>query len=169
MTSIDNARAPSLTWGAKAALAGAAALTLAAVAGALSGRPPRFELIGEASPAIQIHLAGVVLALAVGAVQLAGPKGTRLHRTLGWSWAAAMMLAAISSFFVRTINDGAFSPIHILSVLTLITLPAALLAAHRHKVRSHAAAMTSIYLGGMVVAGGFAFLPGRLMWEVFFG
>lgn len=168
-TSIDNTQAPNLTWGPRAALAGAGALALAAAAGALSGRPPRFELIAQATPAIQIHLAGVVVALTLGAIQFAGPKGTRAHRTIGWTWSAAMMLAAASSFFVRTIADGAFSPIHILSVFTLITLPAALFAAHRHNVRGHAVTMTSIYLGGMVVAGAFAFLPGRLMWEVFFG
>ena len=29
--------------------------------------------------------------------------------------------------------------------------------------------MTSMFVGGLIVAGAFTFLPGRLMWAVFFG
>ncbi len=171
MTSIQHTQPiqDRTPWSRRLAVAGAAALALTALAGAVSGRPPRFELIAQASPAIQIHLLAVVLALGAGAVQLVGPKGTPAHRLIGWTWSIAMMAAAVSSFFIRTIFDGSFSPIHLLSVATIVTLPAALFAAHRHQVKAHAGAMTSIYLGGMVVAGTFAFLPGRLLWQVFFG
>jgi uncharacterized membrane protein len=151
------------------AVAGAAALALTAIVGALSGRPPRLEPIAEATPAIQIHLAAVAVALAIGAWQFVGPKGTGAHRALGWTWSLAMMAAATSSFFIREIFGGSFSPIHLLSAITLVSLPAALWAAHRGDVRSHARGMTRIYLGGMIVAGGFAFMPGRLLWRVFFG
>jgi uncharacterized membrane protein len=160
---------PTAAWPVRLSVAGGAALTLAATAGALTGRPPRLDLIGEASPAIQIHLAAVVVALGVGAWQLLGPKGTTAHRLLGWTWTLAMMAAALSSFFIRTILGGWFSPIHLLSALTLVSLPVAIWAAHRHDVRRHARIMTRVYLAGLVVAGGFAFMPGRLLWRVFFG
>lgn len=153
----------------RVAVGGAVALSVVAAAGAVSGRPPRLELICQAGPAVQIHLAAVVLALGVGAWQLVGPKGTAAHRALGWTWSVAMMAAATSSFFIRTVIDGWFSPIHLLSVITLISLPTAIWAAHRHEVGRHARVMTGIYLGGMIVAGGFALLPGRLLWRVFFG
>lgn len=170
MTSIQaTTPVPQRPWATRLSLAGAAALALAAAAGALTGRPPRLELIAQAGPAIQIHLVAVVLALAVGAWQLIGPKGTPAHRMLGWTWSLAMMAVALSSFFIRTVIDGWFSPIHLLSVTTLVGLPTAIWAAHRRDVRRHSRIMTSIYLGGMVVAGGFAFLPGRLLWRVFFG
>src|SRR5690606_40192568 len=80
---------PTAAWPVRLSVAGGAALTLAATAGALTGRPPRLDLIGEASPAIQIHLAAVVVALGVGAWQLLGPKGTTAHRLLGWTWTLA--------------------------------------------------------------------------------
>lgn len=167
MTSIQLASPAPRRWPARVAVGGAGALVLIAAAGSLSGRPPRFELIGQASTAIQIHLAAVVLALALGAWQLIGPKGTAAHRALGWTWSIAIMAAAVSSFFIRSIFDGWFSPIHLLSAITLVGVPTAIWAAHRHDVRRHARVMTSVYLGGMIVAGGFAFLPGRLLWEVF--
>ncbi|HEY9218413.1 MAG TPA: DUF2306 domain-containing protein, partial [Phenylobacterium sp.] len=148
---------------------GGAATMAAVVAARMIARPPRFELIEQAGPVVQIHLAAVAVAFAVGAVQLLGPKGTFGHRVLGWSWSLAMMATAISSLFIKGVIPGSFSPIHLLSVFVLVALPGALVAAHRHKVTAHAKAMTSIYLGGMVIAGGFTFLPGRLMWQVFFG
>lgn len=160
------AGAPART--ARLAVAGAAALLLALSAG-IARRPPDLEPISQAGPAVQIHLAAVALALGLGACQLLGPKGTTAHRTLGWTWSLAMMAAALSSFFIRTLFEGGFSPIHLLSVVTLVGVPAAIWAAHRGDVRRHARIMTGVYLGGMVVAGGFALLPGRLLWSVFFG
>jgi uncharacterized membrane protein len=29
--------------------------------------------------------------------------------------------------------------------------------------------MIGVYVGGLLVAGGLTFIPGRLMWRVFFG
>jgi uncharacterized membrane protein len=29
--------------------------------------------------------------------------------------------------------------------------------------------MTWTFIGGLIIAGAFTFLPGRLMWELFFG
>jgi uncharacterized membrane protein len=66
-------------------------------------------------------------------------------------------------------NHGAMSWIHLLSGWTIIALPIAVYAARRHKVSLHRRFMTGLFVGGLIVAGGFAFLPGRLMWRVFFG
>lgn len=41
--------------------------------------------------------------------------------------------------------------------------------AKTHKVRLHAWMMTGLFVGGLVVAGLFTFIAGRLMWRIFFG
>ena len=45
----------------------------------------------------------------------------------------------------------------------------AVYAARRHRVASHRRTMTGLFVGGLLVAGGLTFLPGRLMWRVVFG
>ncbi len=152
---------PALT----AAAAGAAAF---AVLGALPGTP-NLALVADAALAIQVHLAAAIAAFLIGAVLLLGAKGTTAHRTLGWIWAVAMGVTAVSSLFIHEIRPGGFSLIHALSGWVIIALPAALYAARRHKVSMHRRTMTGLYFGGMFVAGGFAFLPGRLLGQVFFG
>jgi len=39
----------------------------------------------------------------------------------------------------------------------------------RGDVRQHAGSMTGLYVGGLLIAVWFAFIPGRTMWHVFFG
>jgi uncharacterized membrane protein len=41
--------------------------------------------------------------------------------------------------------------------------------ARRHNIRAHRRMMTGNFLFGLIVAGAFTFVPGRLMWRVFFG
>ena len=123
-----------------------------------------------ASPAIQLHAFAAIAAFGLGAIQLAAPKGTIPHRLVGWLWAALMLVVALSSFFIHEIRLwGSWSPIHLLSILVLATLPPAILYAHRHKVQRHRQAMTMLFTGALVIAGGFTFLPGRIMHAVAFG
>ena len=124
-----------------------------------------------AAPAvIQIHALAAFSAFSLGVVQLAAPKGTIPHRTVGWLWAGLMLAVVLSSFFIHEIRLwGPFSPIHLLSVFTLAMLPLAIWAARRHHVERHRRAMTSLFLGALVIAGGFTLLPGRIMHAVVFG
>ena len=130
---------------------------------------PDWRLLLASPPAIQVHVVAALTALAIGIVLLIGVKGNRLHRTLGWTWVLAMATTAISSFFIHQINPGGLSLIHALSGWTLVGLPMAVHAARRHRVEAHRRAMTGMFVGGLVVAGLLTFLPGRLMWAVFFG
>src|SRR4051794_26377423 len=92
----------------------------------------------EADPVIQIHAFTAMAAFALGLVQLAAPKGTLPHRTIGWVWVVLMAIIAVSSFWIHSIRlVGVFSPIHLLSIFTLATLPLAVLHAHRHNVERH--------------------------------
>jgi len=40
--------------------------------------------------------------------------------------------------------------------------------ARTHRVRPHRHMMTGLVGGGLFIAGAFTFVPGRLMWRVFF-
>jgi len=130
---------------------------------------PDWALLADQAPVLQIHIGAASVALVLGLVLLAGVKGNRLHRTLGWTWAAAMATVAISSIFIRNINDGAFSWIHLFTGWTIIILPMALYAARTHNVVAHRARMTGLFVGALLIAGMFTFFPGRLMWRVFLG
>src|ERR1700687_3607323 len=86
----------------------------------------------DAAPAIPLHAFAAMTAFVLGVVQLAAPKGTLPHRTLGWIWVGVMMLVALSSFWIHQIRlIGPWSPIHLLSIFTLVTLPLGVWMAHR--------------------------------------
>jgi uncharacterized membrane protein len=124
----------------------------------------------HASPAIQIHAFAAMTAFALGIVQLTAPKGTLPHRTLGWIWVALMLVVSTTAFFIHQIRLwGPWSPIHLLAIFTLIMLPVAVLAARRHAVARHRRTMIGIFVGALVIAGLFTFVPGRIMHAVAFG
>ena len=124
----------------------------------------------DAAPAIPLHAFAAMAAFALGLVQFAAPKGTLPHRTIGWIWVGLMVMVAASSFWIHQIRlFGPFSPIHLLSIFTLTMVPLAVYAARSHRVSEHRRAMISIFLGALVIAGAFTFLPGRIMHAVAFG
>jgi uncharacterized membrane protein len=119
---------------------------------------------------VQLHAFAALAAFAVGVVQLAGPKGTFTHRTIGYIWVGLMLLVAGSSFAIHGMRQwGAFSAIHLLSVSVLVLLPLAVLAARRHHVGTHRWAMIALFAGALIIAGAFTLLPGRIMHRVVFG
>ena len=117
---------------------------------------------------VQVHVSAALTAFMVGLVLLLSPKGLRIHKTLGWIWVSAMALTAGSSFFMTGLMGNMYSPIHALSAWTALGLPFGIAAIRKGDVKAHRQRMTGMYLGGMVIAGMFAFLPGRLLWSVFF-
>jgi len=124
----------------------------------------------SAPPPIPWHAFAALAALAIGGAQLALPKGTTRHRVMGYAWAALMLVIAISSFWIQQIRlIGPFSPIHILSIIVLITVPLAVWHAHRHRVAKHRRVMISLYVFALIGAGVFTLLPGRIMHAVVFG
>jgi uncharacterized membrane protein len=80
----------------------------------------------NAAPAIPLHAFA------------AAPKGTLPHRTIGWIWEGLMAAGAVSSFWIHQIRlVGPWSPIHLLSIFTLLVLPLGVWRAHRHRVADH--------------------------------
>ena len=124
----------------------------------------------DAAPAIPLHAFAAMTAFALGVVQFAAPKGTLPHRTIGWIWVCLMAVVAISSFRIHQLRlVGPWSPIHLLSIFTLIVLPIAVWKARHHEVAGHRRIMIFIFAGALVVAGLFTLVPGRIMHAVFFG
>jgi uncharacterized membrane protein len=76
----------------------------------------------------------------------------------------------VTSFWIYDLRVwGQWSPIHLLSVFTLVMLPLAVLHARRHQIAGHRNAMLLLFTGALVVAGAFTFMPGRIMHAVAFG
>jgi uncharacterized membrane protein len=124
----------------------------------------------DAGLAIPLHAIAAMAAFALGVVQLSAPKGTLPHRTLGWIWVLLMAFVAASSFWIHQIRlVGPWSPIHLLSIFTLVMLPLGVWRAHRHQVSAHRWTMIGIFTGALVIAGAFTLVPGRIMHAVIFG
>jgi len=113
------------------------------------------------TPAIVIHVFAAVLALGLGALVFLRRKGNLVHRTLGRTWAVLMLVTAGSTWWIR--HSGAFSWIHILSVITLVMLGVAIWCAATGRIPRHRLSMVSLYIGSLVIAGVFALMPERLL------
>ncbi len=117
--------------------------------------------------AVIAHLATVLLALPLGISQLVLPKGTLRHRTVGYIWCALMTATALISFAVHQINRG-LSPIHLFSVLTLVSVPLIIVYARQGRVAQHQRAVLGLMIGGVVIAGLFTFIPTRALGSLVF-
>lgn len=123
----------------------------------------------NASPAIQLHVAAATAALLLGAVVLFRRKGDAQHRSAGRVWAGLMIVVAVSSFFIHELRMwGQWSPIHLLSLLTLASLAWGVHMARNRRPDSHRRIMAGLYVGALVITGFFTLLPGRIMHAVLF-
>jgi uncharacterized membrane protein len=129
-----------------------------------------FAPLLDAMAPIPLHAFAAMAAFALGIIQFAAPKGTLPHRTIGWIWVALMAAVALSSLWIHQIRlFGPWSPIHLLSIFTLVMLPLGVWRAHRHQVSAHRRTMIGFFTGALVIAGLFTFVPGRIMHAVLFG
>lgn len=129
----------------------------------------------DPSPTVLIlaHTALALIAVPLGVWMLARPKptssvGGAAHRALGRVWAGLMALVALTSFGIQSINSGSYSWIHLLSVWTLISLAVAIFAIRRGDRRRHQYFMIGLF-AGLIGAGLFTLLPGRLLHIWIFG
>lgn len=115
---------------------------------------------------VLIHLGAAAAALALGIVMLARRKGTLSHRRLGWAWVLLMTVVAVSSLWIPRFL--AFGWIHLFTLLTAVSLPFAIARIRQGDVHAHAASMKGLFVGGLVVAGLFTLIPGRLLGNLVF-
>jgi len=121
---------------------------------------------------ILFHLVTAISAALLGPAILLRRKGDATHRLLGRLWAELMVVTAISSAFIYSPGAGiagtGFSFIHIFTVWTLVNVPLGVWAARTKRIRMHRGIMTGLYVG-LLIAGGFTFIPGRLLGQLVFG
>lgn len=114
-----------------------------------------------------LHLATVVPAFAIGAFQLLRRKGTPIHKFLGKIYMILMLATALITLLMPAEVGprflGHFGFIHAFSLLALLNVPVAYAAVRHGNIRAHRAAMIWLYVGGILIAGAFAFSPGRML------
>lgn len=119
-----------------------------------------------------IHLTTVLPAVPLGAYILWAKKGDKVHKLLGKIWCILMLITASATIFIGAPNSGiagsGFSFIHIFTIMTFTSIPYAVWRARKRDIEGHFRAMQGLYIGTLI-AGGFAFLPGRIMNILAFG
>lgn len=115
-----------------------------------------------------IHLVSASYVLLVGLIQLFRRKGTTSHRFIGFSWMAAMVVTALSSFWIESFAPFifGFGFIHLLSLWVLVCVVASLRGARSHNVQRHRNFAIGAYVG--TVGAGLAALavPGRVLHQL---
>ena len=111
---------------------------------------------------IWVHFIAAVLAIMLSLINLVSEKETPQHRMVGWFWLIIMIFVTIPSFWIREINEGDFSWIHLLTIWTIISMGIAIISIKKGNVRTHAGFMVGTMVGA-VIAGGFAMMPGRFI------
>ncbi|WP_417488449.1 DUF2306 domain-containing protein [Maricaulis sp.] len=112
---------------------------------------------------VQLHILSAVGALLIGSIQMFAPKGNLPHRTMGIVFVLLMASAAVSAIFIRQINGGNFSFIHIFVPLTIIGIFRLVLSARRGDRRGHRGQVMGLFYGALIIPGLLSFIPGRLM------
>ena len=119
--------------------------------------------------ALTVHLATVIPALPLGLYVFLARKGDARHKALGKVWLLLMGVTAVATLFIRNVGEGGLSFIHLFSVLTLVGIPQVIVTARRGQIAAHRAHLLRLFVGSMLIAGGFSFLPGRTMAQWAFG
>lgn len=125
--------------------------------------------LASLSPIVLVHLTFASAAVLLGPAALWARKGSQGHRGLGYAWVTVMVGTALSAFFIRSTGKFqlyGFSPIHLLGVVTLVGVTAAIVAIAYRQVEIHRKTMQRVYLGACVGAGVFTLLPGRYLGDL---
>ena len=127
----------------------------------------------QLTPVIAIHMSAAIAATLTGPVALWARRGRtqhpRLHRAFGYAWVTLMVVTAISALFIRDFklpNVAGYTPIHLLIPATFLGLTVAFGYLARRNIAGHRRAMQITYISACIVAGGFTFLPGRLLGDL---
>ena len=125
------------------------------------------------TPIMSAHLFTVLPAALLGAYLMLRPKGTPVHRLLGKVYMILMLTTAALSLLIPAAVGpqlvGHLGLIHILSFVVLFSVPRAYFAARNHNLVHHKIAMIGVYVGGILVAGGFTLAPGRYLNQLLLG
>lgn len=119
------------------------------------------------------HLATVVPAFMIATSMFVMRKGTRLHKIAGRVYMVLMLITAVASLFMpATIGPvvlSHFGFLHALALLAIYAIVNAYLAIQKGDVKTHVRSMVGLYIGGLLIAGGFTLMPGRMINVWLFG
>ena len=105
---------------------------------------------------IATHAFCALTALLIGGWQLFfSVKGDRVHRLVGRLWVGLMLYVSVTSFWIRELRHGQLSLLHILSVVTFVSVILGIRDARRGNLRGHVGNMRGSWIG-LCVAGMFA-------------
>lgn len=120
-----------------------------------------------------LHLATILPAFVLGTVSFILKKGTNTHKVIGRIYMLLMLFTAFVTLFMPAYVGPTlfnhFGWIHSFSLLTIYTVPTAYIAIKKGNVHAHKGKMIGLYIGAILVAGAFTFMPGRYMHHLFFG
>lgn len=121
---------------------------------------------------IQTHIVAALVVAGLSPLQFWGfRKGSLPHRVSGYLWMAAMLVVAISSFWIRPdapFHFYGFGPIHLLSLLALYSVVMTLRAARRGDIEAHRKGLRGLSIGFWLAAA-FTLMPPRIMHQIVFG
>ena len=130
----------------------------------------------QMTPILAVHMTTAILAVLTGPIALWARRGRqqrpRLHRAFGYAWVTLMLVAAISSIFIRDFalpNISGYTWIHMFVPVTLGMLLAAFRFLYRGNIKGHRKTMQGLYVGACVIAGGFTLLPARYLGQLLWG
>jgi uncharacterized membrane protein len=108
-----------------------------------------------------VHLTAAIASLGLGAaVLLISPKGTRLHRRVGWAYALSMLALNVTALMIYRLF-GVWGPFHWAAIVSLLTIVVGVAMGRRAKlsrlnrdrparprfVQAHYYSMTWSYVG----------------------
>ena len=84
---------------------------------------PNMALFTALSPVIKVHLTTALAALVLGGVLMTVRKGRTFHRVGGWAWVSLVLATAGSTIFIRDLNHGSWSWLHLFTGWVLLITP----------------------------------------------
>ncbi|HAE99712.1 MAG TPA: hypothetical protein DCO68_09690 [Methylophilaceae bacterium] len=119
-----------------------------------------------------LHLATVLMAFILGTYLLLQQKGSETHRRVGKCYLLLMLTtASIALLMPAQVGPrmlGHFGFIHLFCAVVFYCVPTAYLAARSGNIAKHKANMQGLYVGGILIAGAFTLMPGRLLHQWLF-
>lgn len=120
-----------------------------------------------------IHLYTIAPCLPLGFyLILFSKKGNVLHKKIGYVYVVLIVFSALTSLVLKahvgpTVLNH-FGWIHLLSFLTLWTIPTSIIAIRNGDIVRHKKSMVLLYWTGLVLAGLFTLMPGRYLHGLLF-
>lgn len=121
-----------------------------------------------------IHLYSIIPCVPLGLHLIVfSKKGGLLHKKLGAIYMILIMFSALTSLMLKAHVGptlvGHFGWIHLLSFLTIWTIPSSLIAIKKGNINRHKRGMKLLYWMGLILAGLFTLMPGRYLHQILFG